>query len=1054
MSDQSDLSAEIARNTREINRQLERQLRYTLLINEAERTSADDLASRLEGNSQLRRQLNQIESAAGGASRGMSDFGTTGTDGASRTNSELVKTHGMLGQIQAAANNLDQGLMAMYGDFYDLQRSQQLAFGGALNQADESENFVRTRLNRLYADSYRAQYDYIEGANVSIVELYGSWENFYRDVASIFDSDYRMAAELAESTNTFTQENMMELGAYQRALGYNAQETAAIMNRTITDHGEVNLELMESIAFYSKRADRIFGANMKAVSKDMATMMTDVNRFGGLTEGQMASFSVVANQLRLDIGQLANVAQGFESFDQAASKVGNLTSVFGVQLDAMDLMMKSSTDMTGFITDIRDSFMEAGHSADNLNIFQQRLIAQNLGLKVEEVRRLLSPDFDVSEWEEIEEAMSVDPADAIESALESVSGDMQRAQIDAGDLANVIATNLVKAVGIDSVQAFTEARGAISDFGGAITTLASSGGTQTLEALGVVLEDLLGGDPDQLRAMGAGFVDFGTDMANAMQLLTEGELEAAGEVMVEAFGNIIPESARLGIDQADFGPMWQTFVQRLREAGLAVEAIPQSPVPMWVKWGRAGSESYFYGMEEDLPSRARRSMVNVTSSIESEFGPASVAMARRINTLLGQEGADALSTQLATSMNFADGDMEAARRNLETRLGNLERTRGHIIGEAGQTSEEFREELDRLQEADQAALMSSLEEASRERSESRPEIDVDAMQEQGRADLDAHAAAIEAQNDSLEAAVEIYGDRWTSVMEKFDEVQYDRTTQLEGDTEMFLETLENSQSALSQITGELREQNISYADLQGTAEELEMIQQLGLRNTTELAFAMDAQARRQADRIEGQAEFAEAELTFLRDQGYTWETLDEEQRNRLTQGSGMSAQSIIASLNADTADVGTALIDDMRDREMRRAVRESQRGTAEGATTPAVEVDTEVIETRLAELVDIMRQQRESERATAAGSTGGLASQVAALRTAVQEVRDAVGMIPPVINGTVVFDGEKYGNFLIRERGFVANPGIPGVQEGDAGATPTVQSGAPPGQPEGADPSE
>ena len=76
-----------------------------------------------------------------------------------------------------------------------------------------------------------------------------------------------------------------------------------------------------------------------------------------------------------------------------------------------------------------------------------------------------------------------------ERTIDALSGDMQRAQIDAEDLANVIGTNLLKAVGVDFAATFSDARGAISDFGGALTTIGAQGGTEVLSAMG----DFFGG---------------------------------------------------------------------------------------------------------------------------------------------------------------------------------------------------------------------------------------------------------------------------------------------------------------------------------------------------------------------------------------------------------------------------------------------------------------------------------------------------------------------------------------------------------------------------------
>ena len=85
-------------------------------------------------------------------------------------------------------------------------------------------------------------------------------------------------------------------------------------------------------------------------------------------------------------------------------------------------------------------------------------------------------------------------------------------------------------------------------------------------------------------------------------------------------------------------------------------------------------------------------------------------------------------------------------------------------------------------------------------------------------------------------------------------------------------------------------------------------------------------------------------------------------------------------------------------------------------------------------MVELLRTQATAARES---TNTALGAQVTALRTAVQEVRDAVLQMPPSINGTVEFAGEKYGTFLIESRNIVTEPNrISGRGEGQPGGPP------------------
>ena len=80
--------------------------------------------------------------------------------------------------------------------------------------------------------------------------------------------------------------------------------------------------------------------------------------------------------------------------------------MFGVQLDAMEMMRLANEDQEGFLLRMRGQFIQTAKSVDQMSLAEKRLIQGQLGLKdVESVERLLDPGRAISSIEDLNAAM-------------------------------------------------------------------------------------------------------------------------------------------------------------------------------------------------------------------------------------------------------------------------------------------------------------------------------------------------------------------------------------------------------------------------------------------------------------------------------------------------------------------------------------------------------------------------------------------------------------------------------------------------------------------------
>jgi len=105
--------------------------------------------------------------------------------------------------------------------------------------------------------------------------------------------------------------------------------------------------------------------------------------------------SVTVAETGVGMEKLLAVAEGFDTLDSAASKVGNLNAMLGgPYLNTLDMVNATEEDR---IAMIREAVEASGESFDSMDRFKKKAIAKQLGVSVMEARKLLSADQDIIE---------------------------------------------------------------------------------------------------------------------------------------------------------------------------------------------------------------------------------------------------------------------------------------------------------------------------------------------------------------------------------------------------------------------------------------------------------------------------------------------------------------------------------------------------------------------------------------------------------------------------------------------------------------------------------
>jgi hypothetical protein len=193
------------------------------------------------------------------------------------------------------------------------------------------------------------------------------------------------------------QDTVLEYAGLQRAMSLTNEEMQNFVSRQISLTGKASMDMAREAAVFSKKIAAVTGDSSKAIASAIGKIIGDTKNFGNVTVEEAARISATLREIGIGYQDLGTMLGKFQGFESAAGSVSALTTVFGVQLDAMELMTLANTDQESFLRKIRDQFIATARSVDDMTLAEKRLIAEQLGLSnIEAVERLFDPDADLT----------------------------------------------------------------------------------------------------------------------------------------------------------------------------------------------------------------------------------------------------------------------------------------------------------------------------------------------------------------------------------------------------------------------------------------------------------------------------------------------------------------------------------------------------------------------------------------------------------------------------------------------------------------------------------
>jgi len=231
------------------------------------------------------------------------------------------------------------------------------------------------------------------------------------------------AAALAEASDVTQQ----EVTALTQMLSLTDEQSADILRKQFAFRGEVSSDVLGKLGTVSLELHRTTGISANALKEDIISIISDTNRFGDIGVESAGRISAALGQLGLDFQTFTRMTDNFMNFDSAANKMGELSALFGIQMDAMEMTYLANEDQEEFLFRMREEILDSGIDIENMSNARARALANQLNMNVVQMKTFLRDGGDVIDRASLEGATdAAGQLDALTTAGKYFGDEMAR----------------------------------------------------------------------------------------------------------------------------------------------------------------------------------------------------------------------------------------------------------------------------------------------------------------------------------------------------------------------------------------------------------------------------------------------------------------------------------------------------------------------------------------------------------------------------------------------------------------------------------------------------
>jgi len=412
----------------------------------------------------------------------------------------------------------------------------------------------------------KAQLEFAEGTMGNLkpmIAFFGSADAAMEKYSSIFNVIATKAPRAAKALGEAGDLTKQAVTFFGEAMSLADETTGNLLQRQYAFQGEVSEKILGDIANTSIALMRQTGLGANSLKKDIVDILEATDRFGDIGVDSAGRIAGAIGQLGIDFQTFTRMTDSFMDFDSAASKMGELSALFGIQMDAMEMTYLANEDQEEFLFRMREEIMDSGVDVENMSKTRARALANQMNMSVVQMKTFLRDgelEFDQDEMTDATD--STDQMDALTTAGKYFGDETTRAAQDtAAIMKDVLFPSIVANEGalLRSAESANELNNAFRTIQipddvrkelNELQAFSLDSGTLAEKGRLVVIEAGIDAFQKGLSAVATNAIEFATGTAKTAMNVVIAEAEAAGisAPQIEEYRRLIEDSKGVGTD--------------------------------------------------------------------------------------------------------------------------------------------------------------------------------------------------------------------------------------------------------------------------------------------------------------------------------------------------------------------------------------------------------------------------------------------------------------------------------------------------------------------------
>ena len=354
-------------------------------------------------------------------------------------------------------------------------------------------------------------------------------------------------------TRDMGAEGAIDLFKLTKSTEISMEDMRSLVERQFSLTGKASAKMAKEVVAYSQSLSRSTGVSAKLLRENAIDIIKATKNFGNVTADEAIRIGHSLLEIGISFQELNSVVGKMQGFEQAVGVVGDLTTVFGVQLDAMELMRLANEDQGQLLFYLRDAFDAAGMGAENMNLPMKRMLADLLSVgDIEVVERIFS-DRAIRSTEDMQRVMKKTGEADLKKAMTDLHADMPLFYSDVQSISKLVKTDLDQVMRVQLGNTLNVASRNLTHFGGKIRTELLETAGIAIKAISGNLDNLANIEPGKISAVATqveslmGAIQSGDPKKIEAVITQLGKLNAAGTFTDGATNDIKKNLKDIGI---------------------------------------------------------------------------------------------------------------------------------------------------------------------------------------------------------------------------------------------------------------------------------------------------------------------------------------------------------------------------------------------------------------------------------------------------------------------------------------------------------------------------